>query len=63
MASHRIGNLVTRYDGIVRKLQRTMIPETVSKQNLYIIEEELQEATNHIKRMNNEFKTYGNPIK
>ena len=63
MASHRIGNLVTRYDGIVRKLQRAMIPDICNKQSLYKIEEDIKEATIHIKRMNTEFKNYGNPIK
>ena len=62
MASHRIGNLAGRYDGIVKKIGLIMLPPNINRQSLYQIEEELKEATNHIKRMISEFKSYGAPI-
>ena len=62
MAGHRINNLVTRYDGINRKLRRLMKNSPIDSESLFNIEEELQEATTHIKRMMKEFSNYGSKI-
>jgi len=62
MAGHRIHNLLTFYDGISFKLKSLYRFESVRKDSIISIEEELAEATSNIKRLVKEFRKYGKPI-
>ena len=61
-AAHRINNQITRYDGIIWRLNRMQRADQITRDDLRAIEKDLTNATNHIKRMVGEFRLYGKPI-
>jgi signal transduction histidine kinase len=62
MAGHRIHNLLTLYDGIAWKLKSLLSLDTINKEPLLSIQDELTEATSNTKRLVSEFRKYGKPI-
>ena len=62
MTGHKVNNLITRYDGIDKKLTKFTKSSTIRKADLLGVLEELRLATVHTKRMVEEFQEYGQPI-
>jgi signal transduction histidine kinase len=62
-ASHRIGNQVTNYDGLEYLLQDEIIKPVPDRQALDEIKETLATTTRNLKRMVEEFKNYGKPLR
>lgn len=62
MAAHRINNQITRYDGIAYRLKQLIQSDQPRIGDLKRLENELKEATGHIKEMVKEFNKYGKPI-
>jgi len=62
-ASHRIGNQVANYDGIELDLLDEIDKPIADKQALEEVKKRVHSTTKDLKRMIEEFQTYGKPLK
>ncbi len=62
-AAHRINNQITRYDGIELDLEDELSSDMLDKDAMTELIDRLKVTTKNLKRMVNEFKEYGKPIK
>ncbi len=62
-AAHRIHNQAANYDGIEYALDEEFRKPVPDRAQLQIVVRRLQETTRSLKRMTEEFKNYGKPIK
>jgi signal transduction protein with GAF and PtsI domain len=62
-AAHRIHNQAINYDGIEYSLVKEFEKSDPDMANVHIVINRLQETTRNLKRMTDEFKNYGKPLR